>query len=235
MAELADSEPLENLRNPCPEHSESGRKPVKDDSGLGFTSPSEVQVSLLLAGDSSPAPARLSVTSRNIVFEVAGKRFTRVELLLLDLLGALVLPKDDGSCALQLHTFAYSKMTRRGLVPAPGRTHEVFTVFFTHQGEAPANSRATAEQWKASLLRRCSQRCRDIFVHEPPLHRRQQGEVASFGVCKLVSLQVKETGNDPCVARHARCKGDLCGPLPCVQLKEALPPSSVATSSWSTL
>ena len=53
-------------------------------------------------------------------------------------------------------------------------------------------------------------------------------------VCKLVCLQVKETGNDPCVMRHARCKGDLCGPLPCVQLKEALPPGSVTTSFWST-
>lgn len=192
MAELPDSGPLENVRNPCPEHSKLGRNPVEDDAGLGVTSPSEAQVSLLLAGDSSPAPARLSVTSRNIVFEVTGKRFTRVELLLLDLLGALVLPKDDGSCALQLHTFAYSKMTRRGLVPAPGRTHEVFTVFFTHQGEAPADSRATAEQWKASLLQRCSQRCRDIFLHEHPLHQRQQGEVASCGACLQTGLFASE-------------------------------------------
>lgn len=189
MAELPDSEPLENVRNdPCPEHSTSGGKPVEHDAGRGVTSPSEVQVSLLIAGDSSPVPARLSLTSRNIVFEVTGnsKKFTRVELLLLDLLGALVLPKDDGSCALQVHTFAYSKMTRHGLVPAPGRTHEVFTVSFT--GEAPADSRATAEQWKASLLQRCSQRCRDIFVYEPPLHQRQRGErvasSANWFVCK---------------------------------------------------
>ena len=171
MAELPE------VRACASEQAGTSRRPIEHDVGARVTSPNEVQVSLLLPGGSSPTPARLYLTSINIVLEIAMKRVGRVELLLLDLLGAPIRPQDDGSCSLQLHTFAYSKMTKRGLIPTSTRTHEMFTVFFPHRGEDPTDSRARAEQWKASLLQRCSQRCRDIFVYEPA-HRRQ-GECAS--------------------------------------------------------
>lgn len=177
MAELPESEPREKLRNPCSEQAESSRSQIEDDIGLSVASPNEAQVSLLLPGDSTPIPARLSLTSRDVVLEVAMKRVGRVELSLVDLMGVLVRPQEDGSCSLKLHTFAYSKMTQRGLVPTPGRKHEVFTVRFPHQGGAAADCRAAAEQWKASLLLRCSQRCREVFVCEP-VHQRR-GECAS--------------------------------------------------------
>lgn len=134
-----------------------------------------VQVSLLPPGFSSPVSARLTVNNKNIVFEVAMKAVGRVEMLLLDLLGVLVRPQDDGSCVLQLHMFAYSKMTKRGLVSTSRRRHETFTLVFPQQGEQERDSRATAEEWKARLLENCSQRCRDIFVYEPTHGRQGEG------------------------------------------------------------
>lgn len=180
---------LPEVRAYASEQAGSSRRPI--DVGTRVASPNEVQVSLLFPGGSSPTSARLSLTARNIVLEleVPMNRAGSVELLLLDLLGALIRPQDDGSCSLQLHMFAYSKMTKRGLIPTTTRRHEIFTVFFPHRGEDPTDSRTTAEQWKASLLQRCCQRCRDIFVYEPA-HQRQ-GEFASCAVTK--HLAHKET------------------------------------------